>query len=1284
MSGKRARFFRKRRIVSKKLIACTLVMALTLMPMPAQGDISVTIFPHFIKPISLGETHDINNGYGAGLKLSYAPNKYMDIFIEGDYLNLNLPNVDPITVMNGNIGLGYKIPVSDRINIGVSAEAGGYKASHKADMTGVTGAASLSLSYKFGPTVSSETKTTVNHYSAGDTPLITGAMVSPGLSVNLTEAFQNKTKIRVNTKSIYPVFPVLHSWYNDNPFAKIEVKNEEDFDIEQVSVSFFQPLYMAQPKVLETKDKVKKGDSFETEITAFFNERMLDLIEKTDTQATITIKYLCLGKEKSYSYPVTIPVYDRNSMSWEDDRRAAAFVSSKDPAALWYAKYISSIVHDNMRNGVAQNIQYAMGIFETLDRFGLNYVIDPSSSYADNIGTASIDFLQFPYQTLMYRGGDCDDISILVCSLFEAVGIETAFITIPGHIFMAFNSGLTLAEAKKEFSSMENFIVNNDEVWVPLEITLTDEGFNKAWKVGAREWKQAEKNNAACLYKMKDSWKIYKPVSVPGAAIKFTMLENDKIEDAFESSIVTWINHEIAPMANEYKSAIAQTDSDETINSLGALYARYGLFVKADEQFKKSRRRGYLPSILNTANMYFTTKDYTLALKWYKKVLEIEADNMLATLGLARCCYELELYDECDEAYERLRKESPKLAANYSYLGAFENRNGRSFSLSDRLGKTIWVNDFLDFHEYDKESLAISDSEANDSGGIPSAADLIPPEELLASLPQGLLRPDAEVPDNKADIVINNEPKKKAKTPEDFGSERFVGLINEIAIKNPENQTQEKSGTSDFQMNLALPEVQVAEKAKEEKSNTFYLGKALELETPNPNVYESFDAVAALQEESGNFSEEKLFISIPITNPSKEENENIDNFIDESLIEPVTEEDYSPVPVPERELTLAPHRKEKPEEIIGLSPEIEKLTSANGGKKDSGPEKESEERETLPDLQILEEAQLTLDSEFPLLLPDAPSKKAAEKTELTLAPHRKEKPEEIISLRADDIEKLISKDDGKSDEIPQPLIFDESEAKTSLAPEPETFTPMEIPRFTRPPSADWAPEESYTASFIPGMKPFEEEMEITVAKDNTTNKLSKIAPDEDFETVSEKVEKEEIPNEFLKTTLQENDSGSSSEKKSEGKKYPSKDSQKNIEAKLKKSERLISVKKSPEKPKETKAGLFNKADGPKEISPLTAIDKIWDEITGETKNQKNLEKTNQKILYSEEKEEKSVLETLDKIWDGFTKNENKDLDQGEKASLAFVLLASGVSSLAALLFLILLLRRRKEKNGEDK
>jgi hypothetical protein len=55
----------------------------------------------------------------------------------------------------------------------------------------------------------------------------------------------------------------------------------------------------------------------------------------------------------------------------------------------------------------------AAALFETLNLYGINYVIDPASSYVELSGNASVlDSLNYPYQTLMFRGGDCDDLSI--------------------------------------------------------------------------------------------------------------------------------------------------------------------------------------------------------------------------------------------------------------------------------------------------------------------------------------------------------------------------------------------------------------------------------------------------------------------------------------------------------------------------------------------------------------------------------------------------------------------------------------------------------------------------------------------------------------------------------------------------------------------------------------------------------------------------------------------------------------------------------------------------------
>ena len=100
-----------------------------------------------------------------------------------------------------------------------------------------------------------------------------------------------------------------------------------------------------------------------------------------------------------------------------------------------------------------------MGLFERERLFGLAYVVDPSTSYVEKSANKSaVDSLQFPHQTLFYRGGDCDDMSILFSALLEAVGVKTAFITIPGHIFMAFALNMNEETARATFLNPDELI----------------------------------------------------------------------------------------------------------------------------------------------------------------------------------------------------------------------------------------------------------------------------------------------------------------------------------------------------------------------------------------------------------------------------------------------------------------------------------------------------------------------------------------------------------------------------------------------------------------------------------------------------------------------------------------------------------------------------------------------------------------------------------------------------------------------------------------------------------
>jgi hypothetical protein len=173
---------------------------------------------------------------------------------------------------------------------------------------------------------------------------------------------------------------------------------------------------------------------------------------------------------------------------------------------------------------------------EALNLYGINYVIDPASSYMELSENADVlDSLNYPYQTLMYRGGDCDDLSILFCSLLEVLGVDTAFITIPGHIYCAF-AAISQDEMALEFwlgQNSTNLIEYGGKLWVPVEITIPGEGFSRAWRAGMREWEQFTPQTATAppvraIYPMRDSWELYRPVSVPGAGERLPDLPEER------------------------------------------------------------------------------------------------------------------------------------------------------------------------------------------------------------------------------------------------------------------------------------------------------------------------------------------------------------------------------------------------------------------------------------------------------------------------------------------------------------------------------------------------------------------------------------------------------------------------------------------------------------------------------------------------------------------------------------------------------------------------------------
>ncbi|HPG87622.1 MAG TPA: hypothetical protein PLQ29_13065, partial [Spirochaetales bacterium] len=515
--------------------------------------------------------------------------------------------------------------------------------------------------------------------------------------------------------------------------------------------------------------RVEKGQSVTVPLYAVFDERVLALTENGSTSAEIAVEYSYVGTRRTAKEGLSLSLHHRNAMSWEDDRRAAAFVSPTDPAVLWFSRYSASVVRDRLRTELPPNLQYALGLFEALKLYGLNYVIDPNSAYVDMSESAAVvDYLQYPSQTLMYRGGDCDDLSILFCSLLESQGIATAFITIPGHIYMAFDLGLSEAEARERFFDPGLLLFRDGRAWAPVEITMVKDGFVKAWRVGAKQWIDNDRVGTAAFYAMRDAWIEYKPSGLQDAATRFSLPDEARAMAAFDSGVDRFVAREMEPVVAEYERKLARRREPEVLNEYGTAMARVGMLDQAWERFAEASKAGYAWAWNNLASIAFVRKDYELAYSYYEWTTTLLPGDPVAVLGMARCAYELDRYAEAAILYEALTVDAPALAVKYGYLASAYGGTGRAWSMADRLAGSVWSRPDMSF---DLPSSAVAPAVARTAPVAPTpapAARIAPPpaddtpaetEKVAVPTPTASPEPAVEPePAAKAEPAVEPEP----------------------------------------------------------------------------------------------------------------------------------------------------------------------------------------------------------------------------------------------------------------------------------------------------------------------------------------------------------------------------------------------------------------------------------------------------------------------------------------------------------------------------------------------
>jgi len=505
--------------------------------------------------------------------------------------------------------------------------------------------------------------------------------------------------LQIRQLSWTDVFPVFHTYYDNHPIGSATLVNLEKDPIADISLSLQIKEYMSSPKPCSVPSELKPGESRQIDLNALFTEEILGLTEGTKVPVDLNLKYRIKDKWYQETKVETVRILRRNSMTWDDDRRAAAFVTAMDPTVMTLSNNVVAMTKSSGSRALDRNLLSAMAIYETMRLYGVAYQVDPNSSYKEfSTKKNEVDFLKFPRQVLEHRAGDCDDLSILFSALLQSISIPTAFVTVPGHIYLAFALETGAERARERFSRVGDLIIIGDRAWIPLELTDRESGFLKAWESGAKQWRLYSARNQAGFYPVEDAWKVYEPAQLPGAAAAVALPSEDKIVRAFLEEMVRYVDTEIFPQVAKIQGDIKQGgETPRLINKLGVLYASYGLYDRAEREFKRALQRAepqsFVPALLNMGNIYLLRDDPEKALPYLEQARAGAPDNPKVLLALSQANHRMENYGAAGKTYGQLKLIQPDLAQRYAYLDLRGDEASRAADLSGAKGEVEWLSE---------------------------------------------------------------------------------------------------------------------------------------------------------------------------------------------------------------------------------------------------------------------------------------------------------------------------------------------------------------------------------------------------------------------------------------------------------------------------------------------------------------------------------------------------------------------------------------------------------------
>ena len=299
------------------------------------------------------------------------------------------------------------------------------------------------------------------------------------------EFANNAPQLLLSDLNLQRVFSATYKKYQDQSIGSVKLQNVSTTEYGNLKLSFQIKEFMDFPTSIDIAS-IKGSEIQEIPIKATFNNRILEVDEDTGVQVEVKLTYLRDGQKDSISLTQPMTIYGKNAIIWGDSAMVGSFVTPKDDTLRDYVRQVINTFRPDP-GPLNDKLVSAMVYFSGLTASGTSYIIDPNTPFT-TLRADQIDYVQFPRETLRLKSGDCDDLSVLVSAGLENLGISTAFIEIPGHLFLMFNTGISAVDAGLISQDSSLLVIRDGQVWIPLDATMVNTTFIEAWAEGANKY----------------------------------------------------------------------------------------------------------------------------------------------------------------------------------------------------------------------------------------------------------------------------------------------------------------------------------------------------------------------------------------------------------------------------------------------------------------------------------------------------------------------------------------------------------------------------------------------------------------------------------------------------------------------------------------------------------------------------------------------------------------------------------------------------------------------------